>query len=295
MKIAFIGMGQMGKNIALNIVKHGFDVTVWNRKDAFWPNVEEAVRAGAKAAASIADAVAGADVVGLSLTSDAAVSSVLAEAVGALKKGAVVVDFSTTSPKCSKDMKKLLADIPADFLDAPVSGGMEGAAAGTLTVMVGGDRASYDKVLPVLQAMGKNIHHMGPNGAGQVTKLINQILTGVNQAMVCEAMVVAAESGLDMNQLFGVLTTAWGTSRMLERSVPQYIIPQKYESAACLELMIKDLGMALKMADDMGVALPLTQLAKHYYDAAGDAGQGKMDHSYVIEIMKQENKRKAGE
>jgi 3-hydroxyisobutyrate dehydrogenase-like beta-hydroxyacid dehydrogenase len=292
MKIAFIGMGQMGKNIALNIVKHGFDLTVWNRRDDFWPNVETLVKAGAKYAESISDAVKDADIIGLSLTSDAAVKSVVEEAVPALKKGAIVVDHSTTSPKCSQDMKERLTGVPAIFLDGPVSGGMEGAAAGTLTVMVGGDKAAYDKVLPVLQAMGKNIHHMGPNGSGQITKLINQILTGVNQAVVCEAMMVAAQSGLDMNQLLGVLTTSWGNSRMLERSVPQYIIPQKFESAACLELLVKDLGMALRMGEDMGCTLPLTQLAKHYYDAASADGKGKMDHSYIIEVMKVENKMK---
>lgn len=292
MKVTFIGIGQMGKNIAHNILRGGYDLTVWNRKGANWPNVEELVKAGAKCPESISEAVKDADIVGLSLTSDAAVKAVIEEAIPTLKKGAIVIDHSTASPKCAQEMGEKLLGKPAYFLDAPVSGGIQGAADATLSVMVGGDKAIYDKALPVLQAMGKNIHYMGPQGSGHVTKLINQILTGANQAVVCEAMVIGEKSGLDMNTLFNVLVNAWGSSRMLERSVSQYIIPKKYESAACLELMLKDFNIAIQMARDMGYSLPITELSKHFYEEAKNEGNGKMDHSYIIEIMKKENQLK---
>lgn len=289
MKIAFIGMGNMGKNIALNILRRGYDLTIWNRKDGYWPNVEQLVKEGAKYAENIPEAVKEADVIGLSLTSDAAVMSVMDEALPALKKGAVIIDFSTVSPKCSKLMSEKLSGIPAYFLDAPVSGGIEGAETAALTVMVGGDRNSFNKVLPILNAMGQNIHYMGGSGAGEISKLINQVLTAVNQAVICEAMVIGGKVGLDLNQLYKVLASSWGSSRMLERSVPNYIIPQKYESAACLGLMLKDLNLALEMGNDVGYSLPITELSKHYYEEANKEGHGNLDHSYIIEIMKKEN------
>lgn len=289
MKVTFIGIGQMGKNIALNILQQGHSLTVWNRKDSCWPNVQELIKQGAKYAENIAESVKDADIIGLSLASDDAVTSVLDEVYSTLKQGTIVVDFSTISPKCTKKISDKLACISVEFLDAPVSGGIQGAQDGNLTIMVGGDRDSYDKILPIFRAVGKNIHYLGSSGSGQVAKLINQILTGVNQAIVCEAMVIGEKSQIDLQELYNVLVTSWGNSRMLERSVPQYIIPRQYESAAYLDLMVKDLSIALKMAHDIGCNLPITQLTKRYYEVASSEGHGKLDHSYIFEIMRKEN------
>jgi 3-hydroxyisobutyrate dehydrogenase-like beta-hydroxyacid dehydrogenase len=282
----------MGKGMAANILKGGFEIIVWNRKDECYANVEEIVAQGAKTTETLGESVEGADVVALSLTSDAAVRAVVAEMYDNLKPGAIVIDHSTASPKLAKELAEKLAAAGVFFLDAPVSGGAGGALQGTLAIMIGGKKEAFEKALPVLKTMGTNVVYMGPTGSGHVTKLINQMLTGVNQAIVCEAMLIGEKAGLNLQELLNVLVNAWGNSRMLERSVPEYIIPKKYESAACLELMAKDFSLASQMAEDLGYKIPLTELGRHYYQSAKDQGYGKMDHCYIIELMKEENKLK---
>lgn len=290
MKVTFIGIGQMGKGMAANILKGGLELTVWNRRDEFYPHVEELLQKGARTTENLADSVKGADIVAMSLTTDAAVRAVVAEVYDNLKPGAIVIDHSTASPKLAKELAEKLAVRNVVFLDAPVSGGAGGGAQGTLAIMVGGQKEAFEKALPVLKAMGTNVVYMGPTGSGHVTKLINQMLTGVNQAIVCESMLIAQEAGLNLQELLNVLVTAWGDSLMLRRSVPEYIIPKKYESAACLELMAKDFSLASEMAKDLGYTIPLTELGRQYYQTAKDQGHGKMDHCYIIELMKEENK-----
>ena len=291
MKVAFLGVGAMGNGIASNIAKAGFDLSVWNIKDDFWKNAESLERLGAKACESIEDAVKDADLIGMSLTADKIVSLVCEQILPFVKKGAVVFDCSTTSPGCSKDMAEMFAKKGIGFLDTPVSGGIGGAEAGTLTVMIGGKEEDFQKTEPVIKAFSENYSLMGDVGAGETTKLINQLLTGVNQATVCEAMLIAEKAGLDMEKLYALLVTAWGSSKMLERSVLEYIIPKKFESAACLQLMLKDLDLTLKMADDLGYRAPLTEVATSFYQSAKEQGIGKEDHSAIIKIMEEQTKK----
>jgi len=293
MKVAFLGTGAMGSGISSNILKHGFELSVWNVKDAFWDNAEKLAEKGAIACEKIEEAVKNADVIGMSLTADKIVKIVCEQAYPFIKSGAVVFDCSTTSPGCSVEMQKLFAEKGIDFLDAPVSGGISGAEAGTLTVMVGGKEEAFKKFEPVVKAFSSYYELMGDIGAGQTTKLINQLLTGVNQATVCEAMLIAEKSGLDMEKLYKLLVTAWGNSKMLERSVMEYIIPKKFESAACLQLMLKDLNLTLQMADDLGYRVPITEVATSFYAKAKESGIGREDHSAIIKIMEQENIKKA--
>lgn len=291
MKVTFLGLGGMGSSISQNILKAGFDLCVWNVKDAFWPNVEKVAAKGAKAYDNIAEAVKDADIIGMSLASEQVVRLVCEDIAPHVKKGAVIFDCSTVSPACAQDMAELFAEKEVDFLDAPVSGGIGGAEAGTLTVMIGGRKEAFTKAEPVIKSFSGYYAYMGASGAGQSTKLINQLLTGVNQATVCEAMLIAARVGLDMEQLHDLLVTAWGNSKMLERSVKEYIIPRKFESMAYLQLMLKDLDLALKMADDLGYAVPLTEVAARFYRQAADEGIGREDHSAIIKIMEKENKK----
>lgn len=224
------------------------------------------------------------------LTADDAVKQVCGKLYPLVKRGSVIFDCSTTSPGCPKEMQAKFAEKGVGFLDAPVSGGIAGANAGTLTVMVGGAEKDFEAAKPVLQAFSSYLERMGGIGAGQTTKLINQLLTGVNQATVCEAMLLAEKAGLDMGKLYALLLTAWGYSKMLERSVKEYIIPKKYESAACLQLMNKDLRLTLQMANQLGYKAPITATAAHFYNAAQENGWGKEDHSAIIKVMEQEDK-----
>ncbi len=290
MKVAFLGTGAMGNGIASNILEAGYDLTVWNLKDPFWANVEKLVEKGAKSSDTIQEAVKDADIIGMSLVADFAVKDVCGKVAETVKEGAVIFDCSTVSPDCEKEMEALFEKEGAYYLDAPVSGGIGGAEAGTLTVMIGGDYDAYKKAEPVFKSFSGTYNHMGKIGNGQVTKLINQLLTGVNQATVCEAMLIAEKADLDMEKLFNLLTVSWGSSRMLDRSVPEYIIPKKFESAACLQLMLKDLKLTLEMAESVGYKVPITETAVHFYDQAKEEGIGKEDHSAIIKIMEKENK-----
>ena len=288
MKVTFLGVGAMGYGIAANIASHGLDLTVWNR------HIERALplqEKGAKICADLAEAVRDADVIGMCVIADPEVKELCAAIYPHVKSGAVVFDCTTASPGCSQEMEKLFAEKGVAFLDSPVSGGRAGAEAGTLAVMVGGDKAAFEKAKPVFETFSGCLEHMGPSGAGESTKLINQILTAANQTAVCEAMMLAERVGLDLNQLYGLLRTAWGSSRMLERSVEPYIIPKNYDSASCLYLMAKDLRLALKMAEDAECDLAVTRTSHHYFQSAEDAGWGKQDMAAIIKIMEQENEK----
>lgn len=287
MKVAFLGTGAMGSGIAANIAAHGFSLRVWNSHiERAFPLREK----GAEICEDLAEAVKDADVIGMCLTADDAVKQVCGKLYPLVKRGSVIFDCSTTSPGCPKEMQAKFAEKGVGFLDAPVSGGIAGATAGTLTVMVGGAEKDFEAAKPVLQAFSSYLERMGGIGAGQTTKLINQLLTGVNQATVCEAMLLAEKAGLDMEKLYALLLTAWGYSKMLERSVKEYIIPKKYESAACLQLMNKDLRLTLQMANQLGYQAPITATAAHFYNAAQENGWGKEDHSAIIKVMEQEDK-----
>lgn len=292
MKVAFLGLGAMGNGIASNILKHGHKLSVWNVKDAFWKNAEDLGLKGAIVCESMEEALQDADIIGMSLTADKIVKIVCEQAYPFVKSGAVIFDCSTTSPGCSVEMHKMFSEKGVDFIDAPVSGGIAGAEAGTLTVMVGGNEAAFKKFEPIVKSFSGYYERMGDVGAGQTTKLINQLLTGVNQATVCEAMLIAEKGGLDLEKLYKLLVTAWGNSKMLERSVMDYIVPKKFESAACLELMLKDLSLTLQMAEDLGYKVPITEVATSFYEKAKESGIGREDHSAIIKIMEQENLKK---
>ncbi len=289
MRINMLGTGAMGSGIALNLWKSGADVGVWNLKDRSYDNLLALKAKGIRTHELLEEAAADADVIGISVTNDQVLRAVCANMYAHVKAGAVIMDFSTVSPEASKEMAEWFAKKDVSFLDAPVSGGMEGAQNGTLTVMVGGDQGAYEKVLPLIEMFATVVRYMGPSGSGEAVKLVNQLLTGVNQAVVCEAMALAKKYKLDLSTLYEVLVHSWGNSKMLERSVPSYIIPEAYESAACISLMLKDLNLVLQMGDSAGKELPLTQKAASFYQRAFESGLGDLDHSAIIQMMGKEN------
>lgn len=286
MKVTFLGVGDMGFGIASNIAAHGFELTVWNR------HIERALPLqdkGAKICEDLAEAVCDADVIGMCVIADADVKELCASIYPHVKTGAVVFDCTTASPGCAQEMEKLFEEKSVAFLDTPVSGGKAGADAGTLAVMAGGSKEAFEAVKPVLESFSGCLEYMGPSGAGKSTKLINQMLVAANQTAVCEAMMLAERAGLDLAQVYGVLRTAWGSSRMLERSVEPFIIPKNYEGGNCLYQLAKDLRLTLKMAEDLKCSIPVTETSHRYYQAAEDAGWGREDIAAVIKLMEQEN------
>jgi 3-hydroxyisobutyrate dehydrogenase-like beta-hydroxyacid dehydrogenase len=290
-KVTFLGLGAMGNGIATNILKGGHDLTVWNRPgSARWENGKVLESKGARLCSDIAEAVRDAEIVGMCLTNNEAVKDVCEQIYPHVSKGTVIFDCSTTSPGTAQKMADKFKAKGVFFLDSPVSGGIAGAEAGTLTLMIGGDSEAYKKAEPVIKSCSGSYDLMGPSGAGQSTKLINQMLTAVNQAAACEAMLIAEKAGLDLAKLYDLLITAWGNSTQLQRTVKTYIIPKKFESAACLQLMLKDLGYIKDMADELGYTAPLTEITSAFFNKAKDEGYGKEDLSAIIKIMETDNK-----
>ncbi len=290
MRILFIGIGEMGVGMAENILQKNGALDIWNRTPDK-PHVRHLVARGAAFVADLAAAAKEADFICFNLTSELAVGSVAADIAGHVKPGTILMDFSTISPDAVVAIARDFAARGAFFLDCPVSGGSTGAKAGTLAMMVGGDRTAFEKALPVLEMCGNNIRYMGASGLGQKTKLINQLLTWTNQAVVCEAMLLAEKSGIDLANLHSVLKTALARSWVFEHSVEQHIIPRDFDSPSGIELMVKDFGLIAKMADRAGCAIPFASQAKALYDQALSEGLIKKAPAVILEVMERDLKK----
>jgi 3-hydroxyisobutyrate dehydrogenase len=291
-KVAFLGLGMMGLPMARNIAEAGHELTVWNRTEA---------RAGLLAingvavAASPAEAVRGAEVVCLSLTTPQVVESVVAGEGGALANGldgSVWIDFSTIDMTTSQRIAAACREKNVSFLDAPVSGGPEGADAGTLTVMVGGDDAGIQKAMPVLEAVGQNIVTVGPQGAALGIKMLNQMLVGANLAAVLEAFVLAKKAGIDLDVLYKTLSTSAGSSVMFTRNVPDFLMKESYEPGFALKLLVKDLDLVSQMGKEFDMPLLMPNVALQMFRNAMQAGLGDKDmSSAVIPLLEAAAKR----
>jgi 3-hydroxyisobutyrate dehydrogenase-like beta-hydroxyacid dehydrogenase len=288
LRVSYIGIGEMGAGMAANILGKNGSLVIWNRT-ADKPHVKALTAKGAVLAETPEDAVSKSDFVCLNLTADAAVSSVAARIAPHVTPGAIVLDFSTISPETAQSACGMMLEHGAYYLDCPVSGGSQGAAAGTLAIMAGGDEAAFGRAMSILEMCGGNIQYMGPSGLGQKAKLINQLLTWVNQAVVCEAMLLAEKAGINIRSLYKALLTSWGRSWMLERSVERYIIPRDFESPSGVELMVKDFNLIIDMAERAGCGIPIAKEAKRPYDAAMERGLAKKDPSVIIDVMAETN------
>ena len=173
------------------------------------------------------------------------------------------------------------------YFDSPVSGGPQGARDGTLTIMVGGDQAQMEEILPVYQVMGRNIVHVGPNGSAQQFKLINQILTWVNHAVICEAAALAKRAGLDEDKLYDCLMTSYGYSKVLEVTYKGHIQPLNFENPTGMKMMCKDLTLAQHFAHDYGAQLPMTDKAMELYQKALDDGYDGCDQCVILKQLLQ--------
>jgi len=290
-RIAFIGLGNMGAPMAANLVKAGHAVRAFDRLPS---TLEAAVRTGVSAASSATDAVAQAEVVISMLPASAHVENLYLGEGGLLAQipqGALVIDCSTIAPASARKVAQTAAAHGLEMLDAPVSGGTAGAIAGTLTFIVGGSAHALERARALLQAMGRNIFHMGAAGAGQVAKLCNNMALGVIMAATGEALTLGVAHGLDpkaLSQMMAVSTSrSWATEvcnpwpGVLEAAPAS----RGYAGGFGNDLMLKDLGLAAEAAMGAKVPIPLGELARNLYALNSRAGNGGLDFSSVVKLF----------
>ncbi|HPR06926.1 MAG TPA: NAD(P)-dependent oxidoreductase [Denitromonas sp.] len=281
MNIGFIGLGLMGRPMALNLRKAGFAVGVWARREA---SLAPVVAAGAVARGSIAEVAAAADVV-FSCVPDAPQVAEVAQAVAdGARPGLVFADMSTIAPAAVCDIAAQLKSRGVSMLDAPVSGGEVGAIAGTLTIMVGGDQAAFDTALPAFQAMGKSVTRVGESGAGQVAKACNQIATGVGVAAVAEALNFAQMSGVDPARVREALLGGFANSRILDNH-GQRMIDRNFTPGFKAWMHQKDLRIVMEEAHRHGLALPAAAATAQLFNALIGAGMGEDDSVAMLKLF----------
>ncbi len=278
--VGFIGLGLMGKPMAANLLKAGFPVTVWNRTRA---KAEELARAGAKVAATPREAAASADVL-LTIVSDPpALEEVLWGANGALeglRRGSTYIDSSTVAPALARRIAAACAERGVEFLDAPVTGGTWGAEKGELVFMVGGKAETLQRVEPVLGAMGKRWFHLGPHGSGQTVKLAMNMILALEVDALAEAIALVSGAGLPAERLIDVLQSSMARAAVLDIKAPM-ILQRNYAPSFPLRLMHKDLGLALELANQLGVALPATAAAREVYNSVKGSAKEDLDYAAV--------------
>jgi 3-hydroxyisobutyrate dehydrogenase len=286
MNVGFVGMGTMGASMALNIMKAGHDVTVWNRTR----EREEPVAAqGAKRAATPKELAQGKDIIVVCVSDTPDVEAVVLGDDGVIhgaSDGQVLVDCSTISPDATRHMAEQLAGKGVKWVDAPVSGGPEGAAKGTLTIMVGGDADDVERVRPILDAMGQTITHVGPLGAGQVTKAINQVIIAGTYMSVAEGVVLGLKAGLDMPKVVQALSTGAAGSWILDNRAIN-MIKNDYPLGFRTKLHHKDLNIALEAAKQMGATMPVTALMAQLENGLISRGKGDEDVSNVARCFRE--------
>ena len=286
MNIGFIGLGIMGRPMTLNLLKAGYPVWVHARRPAM---MEPLVEAGATACNSSAEVAAQAEVIFICVSDTHDVEQVILGEQGVLsgvRADSVVVDMSTISPSATRALAGELAKHQVHMLDAPVSGGEQGAIAGTLSIMVGGEKKIFQRVLPLFEAMGKNIVHIGDNGAGQVTKACNQILIGQTIAAIGEAYLLASASGVDPVKVRQALLGGFAGSRALE-SHGQRMLDRNFKPGFKARLHQKDMRIAMEAAHELGIALPGAAMVSHYLNAVVGHGKGENDSISILELQEQ--------
>ncbi|MGE3143615.1 MAG: NAD(P)-dependent oxidoreductase [Hyphomonadaceae bacterium] len=284
MAVAFVGLGVMGAPMAGHLAKAGHAVRAYNRtpaRAAAWAKTHGCVRAD-----SVAEAAAGADLVFACVSADSDVRAVFEAAAAAMKKGAVFVDHSTVSAKLARALAQEAAAGGLGFVDAPVSGGQAGAEAGRLTVMAGGADADVAKAAPAMAAYAANITHIGPPGAGQLAKMVNQIcIAGVVQGLA-EGLAFAAAAGLDPAAVIGAISKGAAQSWQMENRW-KTMAEGRFDFGFAVDLMRKDLGLVLDEARANGARAPLTALVDQFYGDVQAMGGGRWDTSSLIARLKE--------
>jgi 3-hydroxyisobutyrate dehydrogenase len=280
MKVAFIGLGTMGIGMSLNILNAGNELTVHNRTREKEILV---ARQGAKRAESPKDAATGAEIIVMCVSDTPDVEETILGENGVIygaSKGSIVIDMSTISPAATRNIARELDMKGLKMLDAPVSGGPEGARNGTLAIMVGGDKAVFERALPVLETMGKTVTHVGPIGAGQITKAINQIIISGTYLTVAEGLTLGIKAGLDMDKVIQAISGGAAASWVLHNRGIN-VVNNTYPLGFRVRLHHKDLRVALDTARELGVTLPATALVAQIENGLIAKGYGDDDVSAI--------------
>ena len=282
-KLGFVGLGIMGKPMAARLIQAGHELHLHSI-----PSVpQELVDAGGKACASGKAVAEAADIIFLMVPDTPHVAAALFDPQGVaqgLSQGKVVVDMSSISPIETKAFARRINELGCEYLDAPVSGGQVGAQAGSLSIMVGGSQAAFDRILPLFQVMGKNITLVGGNGDGQTTKVANQMIVAMTIEAVSEALVLAAKAGADPAKVRQALLGGFATSRILELH-GERMIQRTFAPGFRIELHQKDLNLALGAARALGVALPNTATCQELFNLCAARGGSGWDHSGMVQAL----------
>lgn len=283
-KVGFIGLGIMGMPMAHNLIKAGFEVVVYNRTTS---KAEQMVSEGAKKADSPRELAGEAPVV-ITIVSDTPdVESVILSENGVIegiKPDSVVIDMSTISPQATQKIAARLGEKGVRMLDAPVSGGEQGAINGTLSIMVGGDAEVFERCRPIFEAMGKNIIHVGPNSMGQTVKLMNQILVAGTLNAVVEALIFAQKSGVNLEKAIDAVKGGAAASWQLTNLAPR-IIRRDFQPGFMIDLIQKDLNLVMEAARGLKTPLPVTSFIQQMYYSLQSAGEGKSGTQALVKAM----------
>jgi 3-hydroxyisobutyrate dehydrogenase-like beta-hydroxyacid dehydrogenase len=280
MRVAFLGLGIMGRAMAANLVKAGHEVTVWNRTPG--KEVE-----GARAAASPAEAAQGVEVVWLCVSDTAAVENVLFGADGveqSLTEGMVIADSSTISPSATRKFAERVARKGVQYVDSPMTGSKAGAESGTLLFMIGGDEQAVEKLKPLYAAMGKKIFRMGETGKGQSAKLVMNLQIALIYEGFAEALTLAAKLGVDAEQLGALINSSMVKSGVIEYKLP-FVLGRDFSANFPLRLMRKDIRLALEAAKEARVKLPGLETVEEIYDVAIEEGHADLDYAATLLLL----------
>jgi 3-hydroxyisobutyrate dehydrogenase len=282
--VGFIGVGNMGNPMAFNVLKAGFPMTVF---DTNLKAMENLLQAGARRAGSAREAVEQSEILLTSLPASPDVEASYLEPGGLVeraKPGTILIDLSSVLPATPRKIEPRAKARGVHFLEAPVSGGVSGAQAATLAIMVGGDPAVLERARPVLRPIGPNIFHVGPVGAGNTIKAINNMMACVNALAMMEGLALGVKAGLDPMTIYEVVKASSGGSKALER-IPRSLLPRNFEPGFKVQLMNKDLETFTTVAKELHVPISFANVAQRYQQAALAAGLGEQDTSVVMTII----------
>ena len=284
MKVGWVGLGNMGRPMSLRLHQAGAQVFVTSRKRA---TVDKMISRGLRGAESPREAARHADVVIVTVFDAASVRSVLDGEEGilsGLRRRSLIIDMGTTDVDATREFARMVAAQDSAYLDAPVSGGVPGAAEGTLTIMVGGDESHLRRAMPIFSVLGKHVTHVGPVGAGQATKAANQVIVGLTIAAVAEAFGLAKRAGVELTKAMEALQGGFADSRVL-REHGLRMIASNYAPGATIAVQRKDMRQALSLAKSFGLDMPLTELAAERFDEVAALGFDHLDQSSIFKLL----------
>jgi 3-hydroxyisobutyrate dehydrogenase len=290
MKVAFLGLGDIGALMASHLARDPFELIVWNRTTSKAQDFARAHKA--RVAATPAEAVRDAQVAITCLPSSVEVEAVLHGENGmldSLRRGAVMIDCTSGDPPTSRSIAAELGGRGVEFIDAPVSGGTTAAKAGSLTVMWGGEESVFERVRPVIEAFGKKIVHAGPVGSGHALKAVNNALLAVHILSTAEGLAVLMKAGVDPKVALEVINASSGRSNTSENLIPQRVLTRAFPRTFRLALLEKDIGIADVMAEDLGARTPLISLAAERFHEAREKLGDKADHVEAVKMVEEEN------